>query len=585
MLADLTFNHKPIITSLSMLAGEHKGAASSIVAEIRQRILECPAQQKLFALFLIDSIVKNVGQPYIDLFSRILPEVFMNVWNADPQSRPTLQKLLTFWKGYFSETPLGSIRMRLSAQQSVVARPATRQSAAAAAAFNAQPHAQAPRVLDPRRAAITMDPRVAHAAPAPYVAPPVMAGAGYGATTPFTAPPSPPSRSTSTGLPRSPGPQASYPAALPQYTAATGYAAPAPQQFPVQQPRQLSPQPMQPAGAFPGFPQLQAGGNPPTQLPPAGGLPPFQAGIAPVQPSTALEALQALRVKQEQKSSAVPQQPSVSRASEDDYYEGLTAEELPLKPVNKRKMDFSSDRLKAEDPKVVQELMACTKALRPLHLDRRFHHNKRMRGAGRRVLSQQWYVGADDWVAGTAAPTQATPAFFDLPGKAVVKKEAMSVPVDDAQPTCALSGERFETFWDDASEEWRYRDAVRLDAEQAARHGLHEGVIVKVNALNSASDVVVEEEEEAAADGQPAYQDTAPVAYGGTAGESAGTAVQEEVAVEAADTVEGVDQQAAAASVPEAREALLQLPTGVTVKREPEEETPGRTAKRIKTEP
>lgn len=47
----------------------------------------------------------------------------------------------------------------------------------------------------------------------------------------------------------------------------------------------------------------------------------------------------------------------------------------------------------------------------------------------------------------------------------------------------------------------------------AHRHGLHEGVIVKVNALNSASDVV----EEGAADGQPVYQDTAPVAGGGTA--------------------------------------------------------------------
>lgn len=67
-------------------------------------------------------------------------------------------------------------------------------------------------------------------------------------------------------------------------------------------------------------------------------------------------------------------------------------------------------------------------------------------------------------------------------------------------------------------------------------------------------------------------------------GESAGTAVKEEVAVEAANTVEGVDQQAAAASVPEAREASLQLPTGVTVKREPEEVMPERTAKRIKTE-
>lgn len=152
----------------------------------------------------------------------------------------------------------------------------------------------------------------------------------------------------SVGLPHSPGAQASYSAALPQYTAATAYAAQAPQQFPIQQPRQLSPQPMQPAGAFPGFPQLQAGGNPPAQLPPAGRLPPFQAGIVPVQPSTALEALQALRVKQEQKSSAVLQQPSVSRASEDDYYEGLTAEELPLKPVNKRKMDFSSERLKVQ---------------------------------------------------------------------------------------------------------------------------------------------------------------------------------------------------------------------------------------------
>ncbi len=54
-------------------------------------------------------------------------------------------------------------------------------------------------------------------------------------------------------------------------------------------------------------------------------------------------------------------------------------------------------------------------------------------------------------------------------GREPVKKEATSVPVDDAQPNCALSGERFETFWDDASDEWRYKDALRLDADQAAR--------------------------------------------------------------------------------------------------------------------
>lgn len=45
----------------------------------------------------------------------------------------------------------------------------------------------------------------------------------------------------------------------------------------------------------------------------------------------------------------------------------------------------------------------------------------------------------------------------------------MSIPADNSQPACALSGERFETFWDDAHEEWRFRDAVRLTPEQAAR--------------------------------------------------------------------------------------------------------------------
>jgi hypothetical protein len=49
-------------------------------------------------------------------------------------------------------------------------------------------------------------------------------------------------------------------------------------------------------------------------------------------------------------------------------------------------------------------------------------------------------------------------------------KKEVSVPADESQPTCALSGERFETFWDDASEQWCYRDAVRLDADQAARY-------------------------------------------------------------------------------------------------------------------
>lgn len=56
-----------------------------------------------------------------------------------------------------------------------------------------------------------------------------------------------------------------------------------------------------------------------------------------------------------------------------------------------------------------------------------------------------------------------------LQGKQSEEQQEVSIPADDSQPVCALSGERFDTFWDDTAEEWRFRDAVRLSAEQAAR--------------------------------------------------------------------------------------------------------------------
>ena len=43
------------------------------------------------------------------------------------------------------------------------------------------------------------------------------------------------------------------------------------------------------------------------------------------------------------------------------------------------------------------------------------------------------------------------------------------MPADPEQPTCALSGEKFDSFWDDARNEWRYQGAVALTAEQAQR--------------------------------------------------------------------------------------------------------------------
>jgi hypothetical protein len=102
-----------------------------------------------------------------------------------------------------------------------------------------------------------------------------------------------------------------------------------------------------------------------------------------------------------------------------------------------------SGHVQAKDSAVVRELLACSAALRPRHLDITFLHRRRSRaGAGR--ASQQWYVGLDDWVAGTAADTAAAPAFFEMQARAAAllacvhacMRLAPALPCDWLLPSC-----------------------------------------------------------------------------------------------------------------------------------------------------
>ncbi|KAI1294052.1 hypothetical protein EDD11_008281, partial [Mortierella claussenii] len=100
-LATLTFNSKPIITSLTIAAGENVPVSKVIVQTIEERIRTAPASQKLPTLYLIDSIIKNVGGPYLNLFSRSIVNLFLDAYQAvDNTAKISFEKVLGTWPNW-----------------------------------------------------------------------------------------------------------------------------------------------------------------------------------------------------------------------------------------------------------------------------------------------------------------------------------------------------------------------------------------------------------------------------------------------------------------------------------------------------
>ncbi|KAF7723319.1 hypothetical protein EC973_002116 [Apophysomyces ossiformis] len=98
-LYELTFNSKPIITNLTILAQENQHAANVIVREIEQQIRLNAPGQKLPVLYLIDSICKNVGEVYVNHFARNIVSIFLDAYTrTEPHTRRNFERLLQTWK-------------------------------------------------------------------------------------------------------------------------------------------------------------------------------------------------------------------------------------------------------------------------------------------------------------------------------------------------------------------------------------------------------------------------------------------------------------------------------------------------------
>ncbi|XP_059080706.1 uncharacterized protein LOC131878647 [Tigriopus californicus] len=113
-LDKLTFNSRPVIVTLTELA--HESKQPSVIAKcIVERIRKINPERKLPSLYLMDSIVKNHGLKFKDLFEPFLVDVFAWVFeaNEDVKIRTALYKLRCTWNDVFGAKALFHLDTRI----------------------------------------------------------------------------------------------------------------------------------------------------------------------------------------------------------------------------------------------------------------------------------------------------------------------------------------------------------------------------------------------------------------------------------------------------------------------------------------
>ncbi|KAF4587647.1 mRNA cleavage factor complex component Pcf11 [Ophiocordyceps camponoti-floridani] len=98
-LEDLSTNMRFEISNLTVIARENTEHALKIAQVLQQHILKAPPNKKLPALYVLDSIVKNVGTPYTLYFGRNLFKTFMESYAVvDHNVRRKMEEMLRTWK-------------------------------------------------------------------------------------------------------------------------------------------------------------------------------------------------------------------------------------------------------------------------------------------------------------------------------------------------------------------------------------------------------------------------------------------------------------------------------------------------------
>ncbi|GAM20692.1 hypothetical protein SAMD00019534_038670 [Acytostelium subglobosum LB1] len=118
-LKDLTFNDAIVINKLMHFARDNIKASAEIAALVEDRISKSTSHtQRLATLYLMDSIIKNVGRAYKTIFARDLVNTYCSSFEAvDDTVRISLLKLYNTWSVHFEPALLEQIQQRLGNEE------------------------------------------------------------------------------------------------------------------------------------------------------------------------------------------------------------------------------------------------------------------------------------------------------------------------------------------------------------------------------------------------------------------------------------------------------------------------------------
>lgn len=114
------------------------------------------------------------------------------------------------------------------------------------------------------------------------------------------------------------------------------------------------------------------------------------------------------------------------------------------------------------------------KATLDAHLDWHFRQKRKQKEKTKKAVSREWYLSIDDWIleqpVEPAVDTQVAPVFF---GHEVGEEGASAVPAIPASATqskCEVCQETLEKYFDDEEDMWMVRGAVKVGEKMYHEH-------------------------------------------------------------------------------------------------------------------